>query len=116
MRELQSNPSLASVLRDKTTAECKAVQHTAESVVIKFEFDAVPPLRLLTAEEVVHMLRISKGSLNRAIQEGGLKSYKFGRRRRFMLDDILSYLEAHQEMSDAREQASESGVCGREIV
>jgi excisionase family DNA binding protein len=116
MKELQSNPALASFLRDKMTAECNTVHHEGESIVIKFEFDAVPHLSLLKVEEVVHMLRISKSYLNRAIKGGDLKSYKFGRRRRFMFEDILSYLESHQEMSDAGELASESRIYSKEVV
>jgi excisionase family DNA binding protein len=114
MRQLQSNPALALALRDKTIAGCRTVQHNGEAVVIKFEFDALP-LRLLTVDEVAQMLRISKASLNRAIQDGEIKSYKFGRRRRFRFDDVLSFLEAHQERADGREQASESGAGGEEI-
>ena len=84
------------------------MQHRDEPIVIKFEFESIPPVRLLKVEEVMQMLRISKSSLNKMIREGMLKSYRFGRLRRIMLADILSYLEDHQAVTVTQPQASES--------
>ena len=62
------------------------------------------------------MLRISKSYLSKAVKEGNVKSYKFGRLRRFMLDDILSYLADHQEITEVRQEASQSRICRKETV
>ncbi len=62
-------------------------------VVLKLQFEAIPPLRMLRPREVAHMLGISKSLLNRLVGRGELPSYKIGRARRYMLDDIFSYLE-----------------------
>lgn len=62
-------------------------------VVLNLQFEAIPPLRMLRPQEVTHMLGISKSLLNRLVGRGELPSYKIGRVRRYMLDDIFSYLE-----------------------
>jgi excisionase family DNA binding protein len=116
MRNLQSNPSLASALSGETSRECNVIQRKENSVVIRFQFDSVPPLRLLKSEEVLHMLRISKSYLNKAVKAGNVKSYKFGRLRRFMLDDILSYLADHQEIPEVRQEDSQSRIGCKETV
>jgi excisionase family DNA binding protein len=47
---------------------------------------------LLMSEEVLQMLRISNGILKTIVRDGKLKSYKVGKGRRYMLEDVLSYL------------------------
>ncbi len=75
-----------------------------ETVVLRFAFDPTPPVRLLKMDEVVQLLRISKGYLNKIIREGKLKSYRLGRLRRIKFDDVLAYLEESQEFSGIRRQ------------
>lgn len=53
------------------------------------------------------MLQIGKGTVNRWIREGALKCYRFGRLRRLLLDDVLSYLEAHMEAPGSPPQTAE---------
>jgi excisionase family DNA binding protein len=75
-------------------------------------------VRLLKTEEVVHMLRISKGYLRKIIRQGELKSYKLGRLRRVMFDDVLSYLEGSQSETGTsiRQQTSKSKLSQSGIV
>jgi excisionase family DNA binding protein len=115
VRALQLHPCMAS-LRDSASAQTIAAFRCGdEALVIKLELPAMPPLRLLKPEEVTQMLRISRSCLNRMLRKGQLKNYKFGRLRRIMLDDILSYLEAHRasdpctQRSD-REMVSSKGM------
>jgi excisionase family DNA binding protein len=108
MTTLRSNRRLTSSLSSERAKGFAAVQHRDEPIVIKFEFESLPPVRLLKVEEVIQMLRISKSSLNKIVRQGMLKSYKFGRLRRIMLTDILSYLEDHREATVTQPQASES--------
>ena len=108
MGTLRSNRHLASLLSGEHAKGFAAMQHRDEPIVIKFEFESIPPVRFMKVEEVIQMLRISKSNLNRIVKEGKLKSYKFGRLRRIMLTDILSYLEDHREVTATRPQTSES--------
>jgi excisionase family DNA binding protein len=108
MSTLRSNRRLASSLSGAHTEGFASMQHRDEPIVIKFEFEAIPPVRLLKMEEVIQMLRISKSTLNKIVRHGMLKSYKFGRLRRILLTDMLSYLEDHLAVTVTRPQASES--------
>jgi excisionase family DNA binding protein len=100
MSTLRSNRRLASsLIQEHAEGSATMLQHRDEPIVIKFEFESISPVRLLKVEEVMQMLRISKSSLNKIIREGTLKSYRFGRLRRIMLADILSYLEDHRELA-----------------
>lgn len=107
MDKLWSNRHLASSFRGMQTDGAAALPDRDEPVVIKFQFEPMPPVRLLKVEEVTEMLRISRSSLNKIVKEGELKSYKFGRLRRIMLGDVLSYLEDHREVAAAGSRAVE---------
>ena len=109
-RALQSNPYIRSFLNAKSAEGCEAIKHRDQTIVVKFEFGSIPPLRLLKVEEVIQMLRISRSYLNELVRQGKLKSYKLGRLRRLMLDDILFYLEGSQELTNIRQQDSKSKI------
>jgi excisionase family DNA binding protein len=51
---------------------------------------------LLTVDEAVAMLRISKWTLYKYIQRNELPSIKFGKRRFFREPDLLAFIERHQ--------------------
>ncbi len=107
MDKLWSNRRLASSLMGVRTKGFAAIPERDESLVIRFAFEPLPSVRMLKVEEVTEMLRISKSSLNKIVKEGELKSYKFGRLRRIMLGDVLSYLEDHREVTAKGSQAAE---------
>ena len=109
-KTLRSKLGLATLLN----GQAENGRHRDEGIVIKLEFNSMPPVRLLKVEEVIRMLGISKSYLNKIIQRGALRSYKFGRLRRIMLDDLLSYLEDHQEFADTPQPASKSGTTCKE--
>ena len=57
-----------------------------------FHFKPVYTTRMLNAQDVAIMLQISKSMLYKLVKEKGLKSYKVGKLRRFLLEDVVGYL------------------------
>lgn len=55
-------------------------------------FNNVCTFRLLSGEEVCRILQVSRSFLKRLAARGDLRSYKIGRLRRFLLEDVLEYL------------------------
>lgn len=47
---------------------------------------------MLNSMEVCRMLQVSRSFLAKNVRNGSIKSYKIGRLRRFLLDDILGYM------------------------
>jgi excisionase family DNA binding protein len=64
----------------------------AGRIVFTFHLKHVYGAKMLHVREVCEMLQISKSFLMRLVREGQLKSYKLGRLRRFLLEDVLEYL------------------------
>jgi excisionase family DNA binding protein len=65
-------------------------------ISLNFHFDRANTLRMLKTEHVCEMLQISKSFLRKLIRTRRLKSYKFGRLRRFSLEDVLDYLTKNE--------------------
>lgn len=61
-------------------------------------------VRMLSAHQVCQMLQISRSFLQKLVHENRIKSYKLGRLRRFLLEDILEYLSNDQEFADFKNQ------------
>ncbi len=93
VKAIRSSSSLLSVFNGELTGGSAQLNYRDEPVTIKFELEQLAPVRLLMSEEVVQMLRISNGFLKTIVRDGRLKSYKVGKGRRYMLEDVLSYLE-----------------------
>jgi excisionase family DNA binding protein len=108
MRALQSDPRVASLLYEKAHEVSAKVGHRGEEMIIQVVLPSLPPVRLLKQDDVTRMLRVSRSYLRRILKEGKLKSYKLGRLRRVMLDDVLSYLESHQELPPITQQAAKA--------
>lgn len=100
MHTLGSNPHFMSLLNGKITGGFETIEHQDKYLVIKFQFASMIPLRLLKSNEVVQMLRISKNYISKLVREGKLKSYKIGKLRRFLINDILSYLHDNCDLAD----------------
>ncbi len=60
--------------------------------VFNFDFGEPDAVKMLKTKEVCHMLQVSSGFLMKLVKEKKLRSYKLGRLRRFLLEDILNYL------------------------
>lgn len=58
---------------------------------------AVLEPRLLTRHEVANLLRVSRATVDRMIQDGRLRSIKVGRMRRIPLSSVDEWLERVQD-------------------
>lgn len=66
--------------------------------MFNFLFKQVHDIRMLSPKDVCIMLKISPRFLSKLVTTGKIDSYKLGRLRRFLLDDILTYLAENKEM------------------
>jgi len=49
---------------------------------------------MIAPNQVCQMLQVSRSFLQKLVHENKIKSYKLGRMRRFLLEDILEYLSS----------------------
>lgn len=66
---------------------------------LNYRFNDSLLLRMLAPNQVCQMLQVSRSFLQKIINEKKIKSYKLGRIRRFLLEDILDYLSSDNELS-----------------
>jgi excisionase family DNA binding protein len=67
-------------------------QTTDGKTAFNFHFKPVYTTRMLNAQDVAVMLQVSKSMLYRLVKEKEIKSYKVGKLRRFLLEDVVQYL------------------------
>jgi len=67
-------------------------------IVFNFQFKKVDTVKMLKSQHVCQMLQISSSLLMNLVKSGKIKSYKIGRLRRFLLEDILDYLSKSEEI------------------
>lgn len=70
-------------------------------VIFNFHFKKMESIKMLKPEHVRLMLQIGKGSLAGLVKTGELKSYKIGKLRRFLLSDVVDYLERCAEIPES---------------
>ena len=68
-------------------------------ISLNYHFNDSLILRMLSPNQVCQMLQISRSFLQKIINEKKLNSYKLGRMRRFLLEDILEYLSSDVEVA-----------------
>jgi excisionase family DNA binding protein len=68
-------------------------------ISLNYHFNDSLLLRMLSPNQVCQMLQISRSFLQKIIHEKKLNSYKLGRMRRFLLEDILEYLSSDAEVA-----------------
>ena len=95
--------------------ENKTQQLENEKIVFNFHFKKVDSVRMLKGEQVCLMLQIGKGALKGLVKKGKLKSYRIGKTRRFMLNDIMDYIlkceeEQNTTKADCRKDNLNEGV------
>ena len=73
-------------------------KHTDGQIIFNFQFKKVETVRMLKSKHVCQMLQISIKSLMNLVKSKKIKSYKIGRLRRFLLQDILDYLSRSEEV------------------
>jgi excisionase family DNA binding protein len=69
----------------------------AGRIVFNFRLKTDETLKMLTGRQVGQMLQISKCFLFRLVKAKKIKSYKFGRLRRFLLSDVIDYLSFSED-------------------
>jgi len=68
-------------------------------LAINFRFNDSLLLRMLAPNQVCQMLQVSRSFLQKLVHEKKINSYKLGRMRRFLLEDILEYLSNDAQFS-----------------
>jgi excisionase family DNA binding protein len=71
---------------------------------LNFRFNDSLLLRMLAPYQVCQMLQISRSFLQKLINEKKINSYKLGRLRRFLLEDILEYLSNDKELDQFKKE------------
>ncbi len=66
---------------------------------LNYRFSDSLLLRMLAPNQVCQMLQVSRSFLQKLVHENRIKSYKLGRMRRFLLEDILEYLSNDSEFA-----------------
>lgn len=72
--------------------------HPDGRISLNYHFNDSMVLRMLSPNQVCQMLQISRSFLQKIINDKKLNSYKLGRMRRFLLEDILEYLSNDMEV------------------
>ena len=73
--------------------------HPDGRISLNYHFNDSMVLRMLSPNQVCQMLQISRSFLQKIINEKKLNSYKLGRMRRFLLEDILEYLSSDMDVA-----------------
>jgi excisionase family DNA binding protein len=95
---LQNSEYIQDLLSGAKTDPSMDVQHNTDGrLVLNFRLNQSPLLRMLRSDQVCQMLQISRSFLQKLIYEKKIKSYKLGRMRRFLLEDILEFLLNSEE-------------------
>jgi excisionase family DNA binding protein len=88
---------------DGTGVSLDIQKHKEGQIIFNFQFKKVDIVRMLKAKHVCQMLQISNGLLMSLVKSKKIKSYKVGRLRRFLLQDVLDYLSRSEEVSGSLE-------------
>ena len=67
-------------------------------IVFKFQFKKADTVKMLKTKHVCQMLQVSESLLVKLIRAKEIRSYKIGRLRRFLLEDILDYFSKSEEV------------------
>ena len=88
---------------DATGVSLDIQRHTEGQIIFNFQFKKVDIVRMLKAKHVCQMLEISNSLLMKLVKSKKIRSYKVGRLRRFLLQDVLDYLSRSEEVSGSSE-------------
>jgi len=84
---------------DATGVSLDIQRHTEGQIIFNFQFKKVEDIvRMLKAKHVCQMLQISNSLLMSLVKSKKIRSYKVGRLRRFLLQDVLDYLSRSEEV------------------
>jgi|SRR5271157_2041932 len=88
---------------DSTGVSLDIQRHTEGQIVFNFQFKKVDIVRMLKAKHVCQMLQISNSLLMNLVKAKKIRSFKVGRLRRFLLQDVLDYLSRSEELTESSE-------------
>jgi excisionase family DNA binding protein len=77
--------------------ELETRKEDAGRILFNFVFKPMSMIKMLDYKSVCEILLISNSFLNKLVKTGEIRSYKIGRNRRFLFEDILEYLSKNQE-------------------
>lgn len=83
-------------------------QYEDGQIVFNLHIRQVFGAKMLNGRAVCEMLQMSPGSLRKLVKTGKLASYKIGRLRRFLLEDVCEYLCRCEEAMGWAEQSEAS--------
>ncbi len=64
-----------------------------DKIVFRFNVRPTHPFQTLTSEDVCEMLKISRSKLYKTVHDNSLPGFKIGSQLRFLLEDVIQYLE-----------------------
>ncbi len=73
--------------------KCQWNKQIDGKTAFNFHFKPVYTTRMLNTRMLLVMLQISKSMLYRLVKEKAIKSYKVGKLRRFLLEDVVAVFE-----------------------
>ncbi|MGR3317304.1 MAG: helix-turn-helix domain-containing protein [Candidatus Anammoxibacter sp.] len=82
-------------LLDETTSVYSLTMDNQENgkIVLNLNFNTDINARLLKPQQVCNMLQVSNYLLRKLVKQGKVRSYNFGRTRRFALVDVINFLD-----------------------
>ncbi len=96
---VQSMNCIKDLLSGKHHGVKMSMEETSDgSTSFNFHFKPVYTTRMLNPNDVAVMLQISRSMLYRLVKEKEIKSYKIGKLRRFLLEDVVDYLSHSLQM------------------
>jgi excisionase family DNA binding protein len=78
-------------------------------IIFNVHIKQVYGTRMLSPDNVCEMLQVSKGLLGRLVREEKIRSYRVGRLRRFMLEDVIEYLTGMAVGAGSEAKSSNAG-------
>jgi excisionase family DNA binding protein len=88
---------------DSTGVSLDIQKHTEGQIIFNFQFKKVDIVKMLKAKHVCQMLQISNSLLMNLVKSKKIRSYRIGRLRRFLLQDVLDYLSKSEELTESSE-------------
>jgi excisionase family DNA binding protein len=86
---------------DSTGVSLDIQKQTEGQIIFNFQFKKVDIVRMLKAKHVCQMLQISNSLLMNLVRSKKIRSFKVGRLRRFLLQDVLDYLSRSEELTES---------------
>lgn len=102
---LQQSEYIKELLSGKKSDPSLDIKITPDGrLSLNYRFNDSMLIRMLAPNQVCQMLQVSRSFLQKLIHENKLKSYKLGRMRRFLLEDILEYLSNDTEFAQLSDE------------